>query len=96
MTRFNQKLLIHRFETPYAEVDLVFRSKTGLVLIEVKSFDRKRFGDLWHTPVISRKQLVRLYKAREYLSIKQGMAVELLIAVVSHQSQEIEYFNPAG
>lgn len=87
--RFEEKLLLHRERTPYAEVDLVFgspRSKS-LSLIEVKSWNL----EIWRQDLISRRQVARLERARFFLQEKFKCPVSLVLAVVGES--EIRYFD---
>jgi len=81
-------ILHHRFRTPFAELDLVVKGKSGqLVIVEVKT----RSGNLNDRPVIGEGQKKRLKKATQWL-IEQGNSVELWLAVVS-QNQKIQFFQ---
>lgn len=99
-------LLAHRFETPYAEIDLCFETSSGdWLMIEVKSWDH----DIWGSDFISRRQLQRLERARLWLEAKRlrvrstestrrleqrGAGVRLLLAVVpSGPGKRIRYFQ---
>lgn len=74
------KLLYQRYETPFAEVDLVFESpKGGIGIVEVKSLGPKA----WIEGRISEKQIRRLARAAEFLSIKKDRPVNLCVAFVS-------------
>ena len=96
--RFNEELLLHRERTPFAETDLLFRTRvpsTGtrgfrsyLHLIEVKSC----LDEIWGDQVVSHRQIQRLYRARLYFESKAGCPVRLQIAVVS-QTLGIHYFE---
>jgi len=96
VSHFKEKLIDHRLQTPFAEVDLLFQARDHLIVVEVKSFDRNLYGDLWHTPAITKKQLSRLAMARESLSNRYRLPVRLLVAVVSHPGREVDYFDPMG
>jgi Holliday junction resolvase-like predicted endonuclease len=80
MQAHGERLLAHRFKTPYAEIDLVFQDKSGrLNLIEVKSCDR----EIWSNEVISFRQRARLERARFFLESTRGVSVRVILAVVS-------------
>ena len=73
-------LWYQRLETPFAEVDLVFESpKGGLGIVEVKSLG----PNSWMEGRISKRQIQRLTRAAEFLSIKSNKPVSLCVAFVS-------------
>lgn len=73
----------HRFKTPFAEVDLVLRSKSGvLTLVEVKTCSNIAY--LEHR--LSKKQKVRLRRALSYYGEIEKI-VDLHFAVVSQDGQ---------
>jgi Holliday junction resolvase-like predicted endonuclease len=83
---FGDSLLYHRQVTPYAELDLIFestmRAPDGLVrcltIIEVKSVS----AGLWAREVVSRKQRLRLERARWYVELKAQRRTRLILATV--------------
>lgn len=87
---FSDQLYYHREKTPYAEVDLVFGSTPGespsVTLIEVKTISAFQANALWAGDMISRKQSLRLEKARWYFETKAQRPVRLLLAVVDSAS----------
>jgi Holliday junction resolvase-like predicted endonuclease len=88
--RLFEKLVAHRFRTPYAEVDLVFESQAGasFTIVEVKSLD----GDLWGRPPLTASQRARLERARFWLESRKTCQVRLLLACVTARGQ-ISYFD---
>ncbi len=73
------ELLAHRFRTPYAEVDLVFKNKKNeYVLLEVKTL--KNWA--WMENRISRKQQLRLLRSAQWLQNLQKKPVHLAAAFV--------------
>lgn len=67
-------------KTPFAEVDLLFRSLRGtLVLVEVKSAN----SEVFYSVRISKNQKQRLIRAAAFLSERFGCLVEIHWAFVS-------------
>ncbi|MBK7892692.1 MAG: YraN family protein [Bdellovibrionales bacterium] len=68
------RTLERRWRTPFAELDLVFAAPDGeLLIVEVKSSD-------WPEGMLaglSRRQRVRLLRAREWLAEREGREVRL-------------------
>ena len=92
-----EALIAHQWETPYAEVDLLFRDRLGLAIIEVKSWNETVFAQFEAKTIITRRQLGRLERARQYVEAKSGEYVRLKIAVVSHRASDppvIRVFDP--
>lgn len=72
-------LVAHRFHTPFAEVDLVFKNKKNeFVLLEVKTL--KNWA--WMENRISRVQQLRLLRAAQWLQSSQKRPVHLAAAFV--------------
>lgn len=72
-------LLAHRFHTPFAEVDLVFKNKKSeIVLLEVKTL--KNWA--WMENRISHAQQLRLIRAAQWLQSSQNQSVHLAAAFV--------------
>ena len=75
----NFKLLKKNFRTPYAEVDLIFRSPERKVfMIEVKKASRVGVH-------LSHRQAQRLERARQYLSTRYGHEVRCHLAIADAQ-----------
>lgn len=92
--RFREKLLFHRHQTPYAEVDLVFVSGPRLRIFEVKTIQ----GEFFASKILGRNQARRLLRARDYFEDRFEMESILNLAVVSHARgpgtrPEIRYFD---
>ena len=84
----NYKFLISRWQSPFAEVDLVFRDPEGvIVLIEVKSLTR---NDYLMTR-LTLKQRQRLSRVVRMLN-ERGRPCRFELAVVS-QSGEVQCFS---
>ncbi len=82
------EILQHRFQTPFAEIDLLIQGKKNqLVILEVKA----RSGRLNDQPVISEFQKKRLRRSALWF-IGQGYEVELWLATVDH-NQQIQFFQ---
>ena len=70
------KVLKRNFRTPYAEVDLLFLTPSGkVVMIEVKKSTRAGV-------YLSTRQAQRLERARQYLSAHYGHQVRCHLAIV--------------
>ena len=91
VTRLGETLLAHRERTPFAEVDLIFRSRDQIILIEVKTVTAN-----WDTSFITAHQLSRLFAARSYIEEDLSKPASLLIALVSLGERSIRYVQPAG
>ena len=89
-----ETLLAHRERTPYAEVDLVTENSEFVTVVEVKSWNRGLWGDLWGASVITQKQVSRLLAACHVLGCRFQRPVRLKIAVVDYPSLELRYFDP--
>lgn len=90
-------LVAHRWETPFAEVDLLFRDRTGLSVVEVKSWNSDLYAGFEAKTIITRRQLGRLERARQFVEARTGDLVRLKIAVVSHHSARkpvVHLFDP--
>jgi Holliday junction resolvase-like predicted endonuclease len=83
-----EKMIAHRLRTPYAELDLVFETREGFTVIEVKSVG----ADLWGRPPLTRSQRIRLERARFWLESRARAKVRLLLACVT-ESGVIAYFD---
>ena len=105
---FNDSLIYHQQTTPYAELDLIFESavveplkpdrKAGggdpsriLTIIEVKSVS----GEIWAGEVVSRKQTMRLERARWYVELQARRRTKLILATVQARPEGalIRYFE---
>lgn len=72
-------LLAHRYQTPYAEVDLIFKNKKEeIILLEVKTL--KNWA--WMENRISRNQQLRLQRSAQWLQLLQNRHVHLAAAFV--------------
>ena len=71
-------VVAERLRTPFAEIDLLFRWKGQLWLIEVKTLSRVEFLSVR----MSRRQKVRLCQAREWIQEHFRMETALIFAVV--------------
>jgi Holliday junction resolvase-like predicted endonuclease len=81
-------LLGHRYQTPFAEVDLIFKkAQTPAVLIEVKSTSSPAFFN----HLIQFRQKAKLLRAREYLEAYLEEVV-IVLATVRHDAS-IEIFE---
>ncbi len=92
-----QELVEHQYETPYAEIDLLFRNRFGLTIFEVKSWNSDIYADFEARTIITRRQLGRLERARQFVEARTGDLVRLQIAVVSHRlahEPRIRVFDP--
>lgn len=75
----NCDLLGERIKTPFAEVDILFRSSRGqVVLLEVKSLSRWD----WLESRLSHNQQARLKRAASYFEIKMKESVQICVAFV--------------
>lgn len=75
-------LLHHRFRSPFAEIDLLFRASVGVRMVEVKTLGSPGF--LEHR--IARRQRTRLLHARTHLESRLRAPVGLDLVVVTHDS----------
>ncbi|MDG0816521.1 YraN family protein [Bdellovibrio svalbardensis] len=67
------KLLKQRLKTPFAEIDLLFRSPEGhLLMVEVKSANQSCF----YSARISKRQMQRLGRAASFLAARFNCLVE--------------------
>lgn len=81
------RILGQRIRTPFAEVDILFRSAQGqIVLLEVKSLTRWA----WLETRLTRKQTERLKRAALYFSHKMNEPIQLCAAFV--KQDKIYYF----
>jgi Holliday junction resolvase-like predicted endonuclease len=82
------ELLRHRWRTPFAEVDLVFRHKVSrhILLVEVKKNSYLDFRE----KILSKRQKTRLGRVVQWLSEK-NKKVELRLVVIDEKG-EIEEF----
>lgn len=88
LTNNNYEILQHRYQTPFAEIDLLIRGKQNqLVVLEVKN----RSGKLNEQPVMSHVQRKRLRRTVAWL-IEQGNEVELWLAYVENTGR-IHFFQ---
>lgn len=75
----NCKILGHRIKTPFAEIDILFRSSKGvIVLLEVKSLSKW----IWLESRVTKKQSDRLKRATIYLENKLNEPVQICMAYV--------------
>lgn len=80
--RFGEELAGHRERTPFGEVDLLLRTRSGsLTIIEVKTWS----GAQWSQRPLTRRQERRLIRARLYLESKQTVPVKLVLALVKYE-----------
>jgi Holliday junction resolvase-like predicted endonuclease len=91
---YGEKLLRHRQQTPFAEIDLLFNAGPRLSLIEVKTWS----GELWGAPLLTAAQGRRLFRARDYLESRYSREVTFNLAVVSVEKNDalsptIRYFG---
>lgn len=92
-----EALVEHLWETPFAEIDLLFRDRNGLVVVEVKSWNSDLYAAYEARTIITRRQLARLERARQFVEARTGELVRLQIAVVSHHAARapiIRTFDP--
>lgn len=92
-----EELVAHRWVTPYAEIDLLFRDRLGLSVVEVKSWNSDLYASFEASTIITRRQLARLERARQFVEARTGDLVRLRIAVVSHHAARaaiIRFFDP--
>jgi Holliday junction resolvase-like predicted endonuclease len=82
----NFDIIARRFETPFAEVDILAKKKNGLMMIEVKSLNA--VNEM--TGYLSSAQKRRLFRARIYLESRFKCPASLALAVVS-QCGEIHW-----
>jgi Holliday junction resolvase-like predicted endonuclease len=92
-SRSNERLAAHRLRSPFAEIDLLFETRTpagaqSFVIVEVKSVDR----DLWGRPPLTRPQRLRLERARFWLESRAKVPVRLVLACVTADGR-ITYFD---
>jgi hypothetical protein len=108
VVRFNEELIFHREQTPFAEIDLVFRTQVPLAhdpLAQVPLVGGGGSGsylnlievkscvdEIWGDHLLSHRQRQRLQRARLYLEVRNRCPVRLQIAVVS-QTFGIHYFE---
>ncbi len=72
----------HRVRTPFAEVDILFLSSKGqIVLLEVKSLSKWA----WIETRLTQKQLNRIKRAAFYLEAQFGQSVQICAAFVIDQ-----------
>ncbi len=72
-------IIYHRAQTPFAEIDILFRSAKGrLVLLEVKTLSNW----IWIETRLTKKQTVRLKKAALYFENKMKESVQICVAFV--------------
>lgn len=100
LSAHNEVLYYHQYETPYAEVDLIFGPRDAgvavpLTMIEVKAASALVAQSLWgRDSILSSKQLARLERARWMVELKAKRPVRLLLAVVDPPpSNRIRYFE---
>lgn len=75
-------ILGHRVRTPFAEVDILFLSSKGqIVLLEVKSLSKWA----WIETRLTQKQLNRIKRAAFYLEAQFGQSVQICAAFVIDQ-----------
>ncbi len=87
------KLLKHRLRTPFAEVDLLFQSPQGQVLmVEVKSANTEDFY-LFRVPI---KQKKRLERAVLYMSEELGCFIEIHWAFVKNSGEVVVVEDVCG
>jgi Holliday junction resolvase-like predicted endonuclease len=84
----NCKIWGHRVQTPFAEVDIFFKSARGqLVLLEVKKLSRWD----WLENRLGKRQIIRLKKARLYFESQYVESVLICVAFVIEK--KIIYLN---
>lgn len=81
----NWKLIKWRWQTPYAEVDLLFVYEGKYKIVEVKTSSCDDFKEF----IVNRRQRKRLIKVREWLESKLNSEVELELAVVSKNKPDL-------
>ncbi len=75
----NCNIIGHRIKTPFAEVDILFRSSKGaLVLLEVKSLSKW----VWLESRVTKKQSDRLKRAAAYIENRYNESVQICMAYV--------------
>ena len=75
----NCEILGHRIKTPFAEVDVLFRSsKSKVILLEVKSLSKW----VWIESRLTKKQSERLKRAAIYFENRLGESVQICVAYV--------------
>lgn len=91
---FDERLIMHRARTPFAEIDLLMESRERrLTLLEVKSVGIEVWGE---RSLITQAQTHRLTRARAWLEMRFERPVVFLLAVVSHENvlfPSIQYFE---
>ncbi len=75
----NCKIIGHRIKTPFAEVDILFRSTKGvIVLLEVKSLSKW----VWLESRVTKKQSDRLKRAATFIESRYNESVQICLAYV--------------
>lgn len=76
--------LAERVKTPFAEVDLLFKTPLGnLLMVEVKTANQAEF----YTYRITTKQKARLLRALQFLTERYGLLVEIHWAFVTKEGE---------
>lgn len=86
--KLNYRLLKHRMKTPFAELDLIFESPKGeILIIEVKSIQSQEFiqGRL------TEKQKKRLGRAMQYLQTQTRRPILFWLVMVTHQKEVLVF-----
>lgn len=87
--REGYRLLHQRLKTPYAEIDLVFKSSSGhVILVEVKAVTAKIF----YGARLSLKQRQRLRRAFEWYCYKTQSPIEFHLVFVD-QKEKIQIYK---
>lgn len=78
------ELLAQRVKTPFAEVDLIFKTPEGhALMVEVKTSNLSEFQNYR----ISQKQKSRLIRALQFLTVKLDSLIEVHWAFVTKDGQ---------
>ncbi len=91
---FRQHRLLHqRYQTPFAEIDLIFsKNAHTLLMVEVKSLSN--FDFLPHR--ITNKQKQRLFRASEFLHSKSKRHIEINWAFVTDSGEVLVIEDVCG
>lgn len=89
----NYTLLGQRVKTPFAEVDLLFRTPQGhLLMVEVKTANLSAFQSFR----ISQRQKARLLRALQFLAARWDMLVEVHWAFVTKEGEITVFEDISG